>query len=77
MVRHMALSILIIGGLVGALIALAVLLTFGLGPVVALMVFWLGGLAATVALAVDFARNTTLAVVPDEAQSAGISKDGA
>jgi hypothetical protein len=65
MLLLMALGFLIIGGAAGALVALAAVLTLGLGPVAALVVFWLGGLVATLGLASDFARRTTIAAVPD------------
>ena len=54
-------------GAVGGLVALAALLTVGLGPVIALVVFWLGGLAATLALAGAVTRQTGIVEVPEEA----------
>ena len=72
----MVIAFLVIGGLAGALVALGALLTFGLGPVAALMVFWAGGLAATLALAASFARYTTLASARDEDHSKTSSEDG-
>ena len=77
MVRAMALAFVIIGGVFGALVALGALLTLGLGPVAALVIFWIAGLAATLALAADFARNTTLAAATEEAQATAKSGDNA
>ena len=73
----MIIAFLVIGGVAGALVALGTLLTFGLGPVATLVVFWLGGLAATLALAVSFARNTTLASVTDETDASTRSNESA
>lgn len=73
----MTLGFLIFGGVAGAMVALAALLTLGLGPVVALFVFWIGGLAATLALAIDFARNTTVDAINEETQPGPKSNDGA
>ena len=71
----MVIAFLVIGGVAGALVALGALLTFGLGPVAALMVFWVGALAATLALAASFARNTTLASARDEGQNSRTSSE--
>ena len=60
----MTLGLIAVGGSVGGLIALAMLLTFGLGPVAALLVFWIGGLAATLFLAASVARSTVS--IPEE-----------
>ena len=54
----MAVALIALGGSVGGLVALAMLLTLGIGPVAALLVFWLGGLAATLLLAASVARST-------------------
>jgi hypothetical protein len=67
----MAVGFVIVGIIVGALVALAAVVTLGLGPVAALLVFWAGGLAATLALAVDVARRTTAAAIPDRSRPSG------
>lgn len=72
----MLIAFLLIGGVAGTLVAVGALLTFGLGPVAALVVFWLAGLAATFGLAISFARSTTLASVTDETQTPIGSTDG-
>ena len=56
----MMFALLTIFGGVGT-VALAVLLAIGIGPVAALLLIWMGGLAATIGLAV--------AVVSPEARS--------
>jgi hypothetical protein len=71
MLACMALGFLIFGSIAGALVALAAILTLGLGPVTALFVFWLGGLAATLGLAIDFARRTPVVAVPDRSPGSG------
>lgn len=55
--------LLILGALGGGTLALVAVLFLVLGPIGALMVFWLGGLVATFALAVDFARKTVVGAI--------------
>lgn len=65
----MVFALLILGGGAGGLVALATLLTFGIGPVAALLIFWLGGLATTFVLAVSLVRSTSFAMTDEELSS--------
>ena len=58
------------------LVALGTVLTVGLGPIAALLVFWLGGLAATLALAIDFARNAGTAAIHEGSGHISKTHDG-
>lgn len=65
----MVFALLILGSGAGALVALAALLTFGIGPVAALLIFWMGGLAASFVLAISLTRNSTFIGTEDELSS--------